>query len=418
MELNDTVTVVVGRGLGEPRQFSCRAALLSMHSPFFDNMFQNGLRETNEKTIELPEIPPSAWEEFVKIIQPREPGNNYELRLENVSELMPLFDYFRMPTWLHACEGMCIKYLESNTSGEKRLRNEDIGEFWRKDTDNVEQRLEERSTIFDNIVTIYKSAVWLDLNDLKPLATIKLVDLLRWIEHTADLFDGNRIQELVPQIDFAKNEYSGLEEGFMQIIGDKITHNMEGGCHPRHVFDFMSTILRQEALERRVGQLEPQVVAAKKLMSHVYKDYPYDLFGRLPHDNPNSIVGSLEESKARQTLQEMMSDSYNNFRQELELLGIDAPLVDDLSSIEIQTRDAVYHYIKANDEHGTVPVSIEDIYTYIIPIFTNCSKSDRELGEIFGNAVKSLLDDLRIATYNGQRDQYVSAWSRRQYTRD
>ena len=191
----------------------------------------------------------------------------------------------------------------------------------------------------------------------------------------------------------------------MQIIGDKITHKMEGGCHPRHVFDFMSTILRQEALERRVGQLEPQVVAAKKLMSHVYKDYPYDLFGRLPHDNPNSIVGSLEESKARQTLQEMMSDSYNNFRQELELLGIDAPLVDDLSSIEIQTRDAVYHYIKANDEHGTVPVSIEDIYTYIIPIFTNCPKSDRELGEIFGNAVKSLLDDLRIATYNGQRDQ-------------
>lgn len=410
MELNDIVTVVVGRGIGEPKEFECLAALLMQWS-FFVTMFQKELRESKEKKIELPYISPSSWEEFEKIIRPRQPGKNYDLTLENVPVLLPLVHYFGMTDWVDHCEAKWIDYLESITSEDKHVCNDNIAEFWREGVDN----LEERSTMFGNIVTLYKGAYMHTLQKLRSLATNKLVYLLRWIEHTADLFSGDIIQELVPRIDFTQTDNDELEQVFMTIIGDNISHESEGGSHPRHVFDFISTILQREALERRVRQLEPQVSGAKKILSHVYKDYPLDFYGRLPHDNPHSTLGSLEESKARQTLLEMLRGSHAFFHQEHELLGIEGPTVDDMWTIESQIRDAVYHYIKSNDEGGKVPVSMNDIYNYIAPIFRSSSKSIDESGKILADAVQFLLRDFRIATYNNQNKQFVSIWRRRQF---
>jgi len=100
----------------------------------------------------------------------------------------------------------------------------------------------------------------------------------------------------------------------------------------------------------------------------------------------------------------MILDTHENFQSEHDLLGIDTPRVDDLSSIEIQTRDAVYHYIKSNDQHGEVPVSIQDIWKFIAPIFSNSTITDEETGTIIADAVKSHLEAGNIATYaNGER---------------
>jgi hypothetical protein len=92
-----------------------------------------------------------------------------------------------------------------------------------------------------------------------------------------------------------------------------------------------------------------------------------------------------------------MIRGYNDREEEHKILGVARPHVDEESSLEVQTQDAVYHFIKCNDNNGSRHVVAKDILSYVAPLVVNHERRN-EMKSIFPQAINNLHRNARIAT--------------------
>ncbi len=385
---------VGGASGGETRTYIVAAGLLAHSSPYFKQMLTAAMAESTTGVINLNHITPHAWEECFRFMQPHSPQENPSVDMNNVSVLLPLFHEFQMDQWTAECERVLTDYLISVTRGaEKNLSEQCIADFWR-------HKSEQRTITFNNIVEIYLASSYY-LPTLHSSLAEALKNLLTWIEYTADLFDTETIKNLVPDIDFTRASYTGVEEGIMNIIGKSIKVAVDGdGNHTDVVFAFMSSLLREASQKEQINKLEQQVDAGKNIIATAYSCYPEDLFYVLPHNGLHNISdGALKQSQTKQTLQRIMMKGYRDKEQQHNILGVDPPHVDDETSLEVQIQEAAYHYMKNNDNNGTTTVEARDILNYVAPLLKRARREERR--EIFPRAIRELHSNTRIAPVSG-----------------
>lgn len=402
MDLNVSVNVGGGASGGEMRTYIVPAGLLTHCSAYFRNMLSApiAMAEATNGVINLNHITPHAWEQCFKFMQPHSPQENPSVDMNNVSVLLPLFHEFQMDEWIAECERVLTDYLIGVTTGaEKNLSEQCIADFWR-------HKSEQRTITFNNIVEIYLASSYYQSSLLSSLEEA-LNNILTWIEYTADLFDTETIKKLVPNIDFTRASYTGVEEGIMNIIGKSIKVAVNGnGNHTDVVFAFMSSLLREASQKKQINKLEQKVDAGKSIITTAYSHYAGDLFYTLPHNGLHNISdGALAQSQTKQILQRIMMKGYKDKEQQHNILGVDPPHVDDETSLEVQIEEAAYHYIKNNDNNGTTTVGARDILNYVAPLLNRVRREERR--EIFPRAIKKLHINTRIAPVHSAEEEVV-----------
>mmetsp|Transcript_13522 Transcript_13522/g.21083 ORF Transcript_13522/g.21083 Transcript_13522/m.21083 type:complete len:243 (+) Transcript_13522:754-1482(+) len=226
-----------------------------------------------------------------------------------------------------------------------------------------------------------------------------MVGFLSWLDITIDLFDLESVGILLDTEDHLHNDGGaiGIVSEFNQLLRphkDNISPKVDEYTRAALV----QSSLKEIALSTRLQKKEQQLAAAKQIIGTFYRDcYPNELFNRLSYCGNNK---SLVENDVRVALKEMMQRRHHTLQQQHSWLGILPQNVEDgVSSTDIQVRDAVHHYIKMNDQQGSIGVSASDIYSYIHPILVRNNLSTGDMSSTFSKALRSLLRATKIGTF-------------------
>lgn len=108
--------VVVGAG-DEQVVFKCHSVILASYSDYIDRMLSTSMSEQQTGIITFPDIQPDVWTKLVAFL---EPGGSSEMDLEDIDEVLPIYDKYTFQGGIKMCDNKLfnlLKRLRTNCHG-------------------------------------------------------------------------------------------------------------------------------------------------------------------------------------------------------------------------------------------------------------------------------------------------------------